>query len=81
MAQQAHIVKNPIFKLFMDKKSELKPTFQTILKQFQALPPVLPTEEKFERLFEYADSLQDYFPEITVVKPHRTLDSPASKDN
>ena len=90
-----HFVKNPILKVFLDKKSDLKPVLTNILKQFQKVPPVLhshsdedknDTDSKSKkefhyRLFEYADMMKDYFPNITVLRQKKILDSPVEAND
>jgi hypothetical protein len=67
-----HFVKNPILKVFLDKKSELKQTFTFIHKlflknDFKSLKlekREMSQEQEQEldiKIFEFADQVKDYF--------------------
>ena len=57
----SHFLRNPVLKIFLDVKSDLKQTLKIILKQYREQDQI----EYDEKLYELADRLSDYFPVCT----------------
>mgnify|MGYP006893842330 CR=1 FL=1 len=67
-----HFVTNPIMKVFLDKKIELKQTMDFIYKQYKQsfdskdkTGDISQNQEDL-KLYDYADRLREYFPNLAV---------------